>query len=226
MAHQQAKEKEEETLQEPGVKPVMLHRLSTSPPTHGKEVGKGTKEDVDFEDRSSRTTSKNKELQDQIDRQFSIVSDPIPPQTVQPSFEPIQKPRIRRITREEAMKKAVPLSRPPQSHCVEEDSEDDLPQLVPPLQIDKVSYHDGKVHSQTLEDTTGVVVSDHLDILIPKGKMRQSIENFWDSTDGQATPMTPPTNLPSPGHCSNSKSLSPTPSDLLALRVRTLLSNF
>ena len=118
------------------------------------------------------------------------------------------------------------------SSSSESDGEEEGSNIVLPLHVNQVSCHDGAVHHQAMADTTNVVVPDRRDILVPKGKGRTSLLDNQDLflPDANLLPgtlapsglskqpdlTTPPS---SPGHMVEPRS----PSELLALRVRTLL---
>ena len=284
LAHQQLLERNEENQQEPGVRPVMLRRLSTSQPlspsqSHDQSHDQREVEDLpsrdDLDTSPVRTDHWSKEIhqrlsdtddiKEQIDRQFLSMSTNLHPVTTS-GLTSYQQPNVQRITREEAIKRdrmkpvsiqvLVPLEeknvaitrskpKPPplnlqndvndtgrptlvvQQHdkhsLVEMENgdsdyeDDDLDMIVVPLNIDGLSRHDGNVQRQMLDDTKGVTVSDHLNILIPKGKSRQPIEylQFSSQSDSHTTsfdPYSTPTVSPS-------RDLQYSPSDLLSLRV-------
>ena len=284
LAHQQLIERNEENQQEPGVRPVMLHRLSTSQPLSPSQSHDQSHDQREVEDLPSRDDvdtspvrtdhwskeihrrpSDTDDIKEQIDRQFLSMSTNLHPVTTS-GLTSYQQPNVQRITRQEAIKrdrmKPVPIQvlvpleetnvaitrskpKPPplnlqvdvndtgrpkrvvQQHdkhsLVEMENgdsdyeDDDLDMIVPSLNIEGLSRHDGNVQRQILDDTKGVTVSDHLNILVPKGKCRQSIEylQFFSQSDSYTTsfdPYSTPTVSPS-------KDLQYSPSDLLSLRV-------
>ena len=289
LAHQQLIERNEENQQEPGVRPVMLRRLSTSQPLSPSQSHDQSHDQREVEDLPSRDDvdtspvrtdhwskeirrrpSDTDDIKEQIDRQFLSMSTNLHPVT-NTGLTSYQQPNVQRITREEAIKrdrmKPVPIQvlvpleeknvaitrskpkhKPPplilqddvndtgrpkpvvQQHdkrgkhsLVEMENgdgdyeDDDLDMIVASVNIEGLSTHDGNVQRQMLDNTKGVTVSDHLNILIPKGKSRQSIEylQFSSQSDSHTTsfdPYSTPTVSPS-------KDLQYSPSELLSLRV-------
>ena len=236
LSHKQAKEREEELEQEAAVKPRMLRRLSTS---HQQDNSPTRLEEGAEEEPDDVTMTRNADLRRQIDEQFSMLTaEPHPSQqTTTPHIKPIVQPRIHRVAREPTGKGPIRKT----LSCTTEESDDDddeaTPIVVPPLQVQKLAAHNGMVHHQKLEDTAGVVVGDRSELLVPKGKPRPSIENFWDPSPPPLPPAAvssrqerdyTPTRSPLGSFSTPPPSApSPSPSELLALRVRSLLlTNF
>ncbi len=88
-------------------------------------------------------------------------------------------------------------------------SQDSITDLLPPLQVNQVHRHDGRVVSQDLEDTTGVKIPDSPELFVTKSKTRLSIIDAdlgsrpGSATHPKQTPMdtsdTPPSPSKSPG---------------------------
>ena len=198
------------------MKSVMLRRLSTASPTKTETSNEELPHGHITTSRSQR-----EEMTRQIDQQFSQMISSSSNQTDRHSStsRPIKEPRIRRVAREKAKKK------PSERRCtVSSDSDSDvefLPTLVAPLQVQKMAAHSGQVHRQKLEDTTGVVIGDRSELLVPKKSMRPSIDVLWDPEGGDHAPFDHTSPVQSP--LSKSASSSPSPSELLAIRVRSLL---
>ena len=176
-------------------------------------------------------------VEDEIDRQFSVVYDNSfksqvksesaalqqPPGVIRSPRDPQQPLRINRSSQAHQQAREF-------SSSSESDSEEDS-SLILPLQPNRISHHDGVVRHQIMADTTGVVVPDRRDILVPKGKSRTSLLDNQDLFLPDASSLlthTPsgPSNQPdlttppsSPCHKVEPRS----PSELLSLRVRTLL---
>lgn len=130
LAQKQAQEREE--LTDPGVRQVMLRRLSASPP--GGLPTEQTKRTNEWAREAQRRHLEGKEeVEDQQEDND---------QTWESS-----------------------------------DNENGSGMLLNPLQRESLiaAQHDGNVQQQEMEDTTGVVVSDRLDLLVPKGRQRTSI---------------------------------------------------
>ncbi len=203
------------------MKSLMLRRLSTSHPASPTKTETANNELAHRHNTTSRT--QREDMTRQIDQQFSQMVSLSSDQTGRhPSTSrPIEEPRVHRVAREKSKKKP-----PERRHTVSSsDSDSDvefIPALVQPLQVQKMAAHSGLVHRQKLEDTTGVVVGDKSELLVPKRCTRPSIEVLWDTPEGgdhAHLDHTPPVQSPR----SKSASPSPSPSELLAIRVRSLL---
>ncbi len=217
MAHKHAieQQEEEEREQEAIVRPGMLKRLSTIHPSPTKDE-LVIKQSLHHDDRGDRHDMSVKQLNsidltNSIDQQFSILTSPTAPlKGTKHNAKPIEEPKILRVPRGKQTFIRKSLS-------TESSSEEDTVIIMAPLQINKLSTHDGQIYHQPLEDASEVIVGDRSEMLVPKGRLRPSIESFWDSpTDDE--PVTTPIQ-------SRSRGSSSSPSELLSLRVRTLLLN-
>lgn len=183
LAQKQARELENEERQEPGVRPVMIHRLATSPSgvVHSssaeQDISRHSREDTKSGRRRSNVEISplkpevgTREIRrhsydnphDVLDRQFSAMYSDNQPSL--PAAVSSQQPRIKRKSRD--MTTSISIK--------DHDSDDEV--LVSPLQrVDPFNIHDGNIQHQLLGDTKGITVPDRLDILVPKGKTRSSI---------------------------------------------------
>lgn len=194
LAQKQARERENEEQQEPGVRPVMIHRLTTSPSgvVHSssaeQDIRRHSREDTKPSRRRSNVEISPQEPEvwtretrrhsydnphDVLDRQFSAMYDNQPSLLAAVSS---QQPRIKRKSRD------MTTSISTKDH----DSDDEV--LINPLQrVVPFNIHDGNIQHQLLGDTKGITVSDRLDILVPKGKTRSSI--LTTRSASQPTPL-------------------------------------
>ena len=201
-----------------------LHQINTSPTKEElsipKEHSNKEQNDLDIPRDAGGSQPNNTHLTDEIDKQFSIFTSPTPLKEIKRAVKPIEEPKIQRVPREKVTNVEKKLSTTEDSEDSDSD-DDDTMIMVAPLQVNRIFAHDGGVHHQPLEDTTDVIVRDRSEILVPKGKSRPSIESFWDMpTDEEPIPKTPILS-----HNSELSRSSFSPSELLSLRVRTLLQN-
>ena len=195
LAQKQARERENEEQQEPGLRPVMVDRLTTSPSgmVHSssaeQDISRHSREDTKPRRRRSNIENSPKKSEvwtrgeirrhsydnphDVLDRQFSAMYDNQPSLPAAVSY---QQPRIKRRSRD------MTTSISTKDH----DSDDDV--LISPLQrVNPFNVHDGNIQRQLLGDTKGITVSDRMDILVPKGKTRSSI--LTNHSVSQPTPL-------------------------------------
>ena len=143
---------EQNEAPDPAMRPVMKHRLSTSP-----SVGWGF---ISADDSSNITDGWTREVhrrvssidnpQEMIDKQFSGMHHS--------TGDPIQ-----------SLSQHISLSSENSSYV--------LTSPTKQVNITKLETHDGNVQKQELESTDGVVVSDRMDMILQKGKKRATIIN-------------------------------------------------
>ena len=228
LAQKQARERENEEQQEPGLRPVMVDRLTTSPSgmVHSssaeQDISRHSREDTKPRRRRSNIENSPQKSEvwtrgeirrhsydnphDVLDRQFSAMYDNQPSLPAAVSY---QQPRIKRRSRD------MTTSISTKDH----DSDDDV--LISPLQrVNPFNIHDGNIQCQLLEDTKGITVSDRMDILVPKGKTRASI--LTTHSVSQPTPLQTSTHqflTTSPGSPLRMGGVM-SPNELLTFKVR------
>ena len=136
------------------------------------------------------------ELLQEIGQQFLAVAKEPSRRRAQPRYGP----NLKRLSVEHApsggfMGKKKAQNRAAQHHYMSVESDE----MVQPLHRTETKKHDGNVVTQTLEDTTGISVSDYPDIVLVKNKPRTSV------ITADLTPKT------SPKHASPSKQPASSP---------------
>lgn len=150
---------------DPAIRPVMKHRLSTSP---SGGLGYVSSDDANnitdgWTREVHRRVSSPENPQEMLDRQF---------------FGMHHSQVAQQISISSANTSTDDLIYPPLSQ----------------QSINGAELHDGNVQWQELESTDGVVVSDRMDVLIQKGKKRATIvnsEHFHDVPTQQSLPQSP-----------------------------------
>ncbi len=194
--HQQ----KEEADQQQQVKAKMLKRLST-PPEQGKSEKNSRAASRKVSQQAEISLAAAGESSDPLahailtlteEAQLKTQQTPRPPlqgddsiaDEISRQFEGLIKEPSRRQRQRAGGPKAS--KGPNLKRITSEDKADSNNELLPPISMNKVAKHDGRVVTQTLEDTTGIEVIDQLsDYLILKGKQRPSV------TTMQAGPPSP-----------------------------------
>ena len=188
LLQREEQQKQEEADQQKQVKAKMIKRLST-PPEQGKSEKSSRAasrkvshqaeenllieennplahalmsltEDNDYAPQSPRPPPQgDSTITDEISRQFKGLTKEPSQRHREGGPRASKGPNLKRITSEERR-----------------ESTDSMAELHPPISMNKVAKHDGRVVTQTLEDATGIEVHDQLsDLLVFKGKERPSV---------------------------------------------------
>lgn len=107
--------------------------------------------------------SQEDSIMQEIGRQFSAITK-----------EPSQRHRGRRAKKDPNPKR-LSTGSAGRKKWVSRESSDSIPDLLPPLSVDKPGRHDGRVLTQHLEDATGVHITEDNDYLVPKRSQRTGI---------------------------------------------------
>lgn len=99
----------------------------------------------------------------EIGRQFSAITK-----------EPSQRHQGRGPKKDSSLKR-LSTGSAGRKKWISREFSDSIPDLLPPLRVDKSRRHDGRVLTQHLEDTTGVHVIEDTDYLVPKRSLRVGV---------------------------------------------------